>query len=196
MNILRTLFSCGCLDGSSDKNEKKSMVFSIKMINIFKILTRYFDELLNDDEKKLLLQTSKLCESIEFTCLEIDNGKLRSFNIKNFYGSISMLEFATDKRNKNRYVMDVEKYKYIKTNNKDIFAEAAENGNLENMKRLKQIGYPCDEYTFEKAAINGNLKNMKWLKENECPWNANVFLNTALKGNLENMKWLKKIDVQ
>jgi len=52
------------------------------MISIFKTSVRYFEELLNEDEKKLLLQTSKKCENIEFN--KINKSKLRSFNIKNF----------------------------------------------------------------------------------------------------------------
>jgi len=175
------------------------------MINIFKILTRYFEELLNEDEKKLLLQTSKLCENIGFNKINKDN--LRSFKIKNFCGSISMLEFATDKRNKNKYIVNekttyylgnVEMFKYMKKNylkiknTKNTFEMAASNGNLENMKWLKENGCPWNVLIFAEAALNGNLENMKWLKENGCPWNAWTFGYAAYNGNLENMKWLKE----
>ena len=153
----------------------------MKMINIFKILIRYFEELLNEDEKKLLLQTSKLCENIEFN--KINKDELKCFKIKNFCGSISMLEFATDKRNKNKHVINkkttyylgnIEMFEYIKNNYRnvkftsDTFAYAALNGNLENMKWLKENGCYWDEWTFMYAAKNGNLENMKWLKENGC----------------------------
>ncbi len=48
---------------------------------------------------------------------------------------------------------------------------AAENGNLENMKWLKENECPWDEWTFSYASKHGNLENMKWLRENGCPWN-------------------------
>jgi len=175
------------------------------MINIFRILTRYFEELLNEDEKKLLLQTSKICENIEFN--KIDKYNLRSFKIKNFCGSISMLKFSTDKRNKNKYVINekttyylanVEMFRYMKSNYPKInnttytFAEMAKNGNLENMKWLKENGCSWNELTFFNAAKNGNLENMKWLKENGCPWNEWTFRCAARNGNLENIKWLEE----
>lgn len=72
------------------------------------------------------------------------------------------------------------------------FTSAAKNGNLENMKWLKENGCPWDANTFASAAKNGNLDNMKWLKENGCPWDANTFANTAEIGNFDNMKWLKE----
>jgi len=81
------------------------------MINIFRILTRYFEELLNEDE------------NIEFN--KIYKYNLRSFKIRNFCGSISMLKFSTDKRNKNKYVINekttyylanVEMFRYMKSN--------------------------------------------------------------------------------
>jgi len=102
------------------------------------IFTKYFDELLDEDEKKLLLQTSKLCENIRFN--KIDRNKLRCFKIKNFCKSINMLKFATHKKNKNRYIINnkttyllenVEMFEYIKNNypkvryTKDIFHIAA-----------------------------------------------------------------------
>jgi len=118
------------------------------IINIFKILTRYFEELLNEDDKKLLLQTSKLCENIEFN--KIDRNKLRCFKIKNFCGSINMLEFAINKKNKNKYVVNEKITYYL--------------GNVEMFEYIKN-NYPKiknTKYTLAYAALNGNLENMKW----------------------------------
>ena len=89
-------------------------------------------------------------------------------------------------------------FEYIKNNCKNIkfasniFTRAAKNGNLENMKWLKENGCPWNLWTFEYAALNGNLENMKWLKENGCPWDEQTFMRAAENGNLENMKWLKE----
>jgi len=75
-------------------------------------------------------------------------------------------------------------------NNSEIFYNAALNGNLENMKWLKNKNYVWNERTFEAAALNGNLENMKWLKDNNCPWNKMTFEAVALNGNYENLVWL------
>jgi len=91
-----------------------------------------------------------------------------------------MLEFTTNEKNKNKYVINditiyylgnVKMFEYIKN----------------NYKNIKFTG--C---TFRYAAFNGNLDNIKWLKENKCPWNENTFTYAAGNGNLENMKWLKE----
>ena len=82
------------------------------------------------------------------------------------------------------YVKKCTEYNYIHI--------AAENGNLDNMKWLKEQGCPWDESTFDYAAKNGNLENMKWLKEQGCPWDDDTFLFAAKNGNLENMKWLNE----
>jgi len=168
------------------------------MINIFKILIRYFDELLNEDEKKLLIQTSKLCENIEFN--KINKDELRCFKIKIFCSSIDMLKFAIDERNKNKYIVkqntthylgNVEMFEYIKNNYRNIeytictFANAALNGNLENMIWLKENGCLWNEKTFENAASNGNLENMKWLKENGCPISEYTRRNIKKKYNID-----------
>lgn len=77
-----------------------------------------------------------------------------------------------------------------KSQNKHIFEIAANNGNLNNMKWLKENGYQWNRWVFSEAAKNGNLQIMIWLKENGCPWCKDTFRSAALNGNLENMKWL------
>jgi len=158
------------------------------MINIFKILTRYFDELLNEDEKKLLLQTSKICENIKFN--KIDKNKLRCFNIKNFCGSIEMLEFATDKRNKNKYIVDekttyylknVIMFEYIQNNYKEIkftdqtIIHAFNNRNIENIIWLKN---------------NENLENIEWFEEGKLY--LSILASAFFCGNVEYMIWLNE----
>ena len=50
------------------------------------------------------------------------------------------------------------------------------------------------ELKFENAVLNGNLKNMKWLKENNCPMAVSdwTFGYAKLNGNQKNIKWLKE----
>ena len=38
---------------------------------------------------------------------------------------------------------------------------------------------------------NGNLDNMKWLKENGCEFDYDTFSSAVENGNLDNIKWLK-----
>jgi len=74
----------------------------------------------------------------------------------------------------------------------DTFQYAAENGNLDNMKWLKDQGCCWGINTFSYASKNGNLDNMKWLKSQGCPWDLYTFTKAAKNGNLDNMKWLKE----
>lgn len=48
-------------------------------------------------------------------------------------------------------------------------SKVALDGNLENMKWLKEQGCTLDTLTFVCAVQNGNLENVKWLKEQGCP---------------------------
>ncbi|KAJ3250112.1 hypothetical protein HK103_004034 [Boothiomyces macroporosus] len=72
------------------------------------------------------------------------------------------------------------------------FTQAAKNGNLKNMKWLKENNCPLYIGTFREAANNGDLETMKWLKENNCPWDGWTFSVAEENGDLETMKWLKE----
>ncbi len=94
-------------------------------------------------------------------------------------GSLAIMRFG-HQLNKLMYPLTVETFGY-----------AAENGNLDVMKWLKENGCPWDENTFKYAVVHGNLENMKWLKENGCPWDEYTFANAIINGNFENIKWLE-----
>ena len=84
-----------------------------------------------------------------------------------------------DKFYKARYktINMIQKVKYTITSKRHLTL-AVLNGNLKNMKWLKDNGCPCDTLTFSNASKNGNLENMKWLKENGCPWVRNCVDDT------------------
>lgn len=71
------------------------------------------------------------------------------------------------------------------------FANMTKNGDLENMKWLKDQGCPWDEYTFVYAVENGDLECLQWLKEQGCPWDDRIFTYPTQKGDLKVLKWLK-----
>jgi hypothetical protein len=76
--------------------------------------------------------------------------------------------------------------------NELIFKHVALNGDLNNMKWLKENNCPWDEFTFSAASENGNLTNMKWLKKNNYPSDGWTSINADKNGNLKNIKWLKE----
>jgi ankyrin repeat protein len=43
---------------------------------------------------------------------------------------------------------------------------------------------------FAYAAWNGNLDNMKWLLANKFPYDKNIFMYASRNGNPANIKWL------
>ena len=77
---------------------------------------------------------------------------------------------------------------------------AADFGNLEMMKWLNEKDYEFDRYTFGRAFRNGNLDNLKWLKNMGCEWgdfeeySYSRIVNEALvyNGSLENIHWAKE----
>ena len=84
------------------------------------------------------------------------------------------------------------KYLHTKTDILDgvYFNYAVENGLLDAMKCLLEIGCEFCDFTFNIAALHGNLDNMKWLKDNGCEFGEQTFAHAAKHGNLDNMKWL------
>ena len=51
-------------------------------------------------------------------------------------------------------------------------AGAAEGGQLEVLKWLRENGCPWCERTCMSAAKGGHLEILKWARENGCPWNG------------------------
>ncbi len=73
------------------------------------------------------------------------------------------------------------------------FSLAISNGNLDNMKWLKENGCPLNKENIYVAALYGNLDNIKWLLQNKCPCDELIFKFAVMNGKLNNMKWLLKL---
>jgi hypothetical protein len=71
------------------------------------------------------------------------------------------------------------------------FEDAARNGNLRNLKWLKNKGNPWTYFTFIFAVENENLEILKWLKNQGCPWDTFAFSYAAEKGQLSGFKMVK-----
>ncbi len=106
------------------------------------------------------------------------------------YGNLQLLDDLKEKKYKELLLYIVnDKYTYCFD---DAFYIAALKGNLDNMKWLKESGYPWSTLTFDAATLNGKLDNMKWLLENGCPWNFETLEAAEQNGNPDNLKWLKE----
>jgi hypothetical protein len=67
---------------------------------------------------------------------------------------------------------------------------AAENGNLELMKYLKENGCEWNRAsTCSAAAKGGNLNVLKWLRDQGCSWDGETCNSAASTGNFEILKW-------
>ena len=73
-----------------------------------------------------------------------------------------------------------------------IFAAAAINGDLEELKALRAANFPWDWSTCEYAALYGRLALLKWLRENSYPWDESTCAHAAKGGHLEVLKWLRE----
>ena len=99
------------------------------------------------------------------------------------------------------------------------FSFAAQLGNLEIMKWMKEIGFPLSEYVFVAAIMNcdmeinpltifihphsgvnlfkrsnSTIEILEWLKLNNCPMSKYAYIEARRRENVEIIKWLKDND--
>lgn len=67
---------------------------------------------------------------------------------------------------------------------------AAENGHLDIVKYLHEIGCPWNNHTYYCAVTGGNLEIIKYLHENDCPWSESTCSNAVYHGHMEILKYL------
>lgn len=77
-----------------------------------------------------------------------------------------------------------------------LCANAASEGNLKLLQKLRQDGHPWDDSTCVEAALNGHYDLLTWAVSNGCCLSATVFVSVvySLKTtNLHILDWLKKV---
>jgi hypothetical protein len=72
---------------------------------------------------------------------------------------------------------------------KHLCAVAANSGQLETLKYLRNSGATWDSSTCAHAALSGNLKILKWARENHCPWDDNTCIYAAAGDFPEVLDW-------
>ena len=82
-------------------------------------------------------------------------------------------------------------YKLNDILNESGIAHAAENGHLEVVQYLRQLGVEWDFLTCANAAENGHLELLKWARANQCPWNIWTCRGAAWNGDLELLNWAR-----
>ena len=75
---------------------------------------------------------------------------------------------------------------------RDVCAVAAEVGNLDVLKWLRENECPWDRWTCAYAAEHGHLEMLKWARENDCPWDEATCAFAADSGHLETLKWARE----
>jgi hypothetical protein len=70
-----------------------------------------------------------------------------------------------------------------------LCAKAAEQGNLEVLKWLRENASDCDEEACAFAAGRGHLEVLKWLRSNGCKWDWHVCSFASETGQLKVLKW-------
>ena len=72
----------------------------------------------------------------------------------------------------------------------EVCTVAAKGGHLDTLKWAHENGYPCRAETVQAAAGSGKLLVLEWLHEKQCPRDAWAFNMAAAHGNFEVLKWL------
>jgi hypothetical protein len=68
---------------------------------------------------------------------------------------------------------------------------AAEAGQHEILKWLRENDFPWDLETCRYAAAGGHLEVLQWARANGCPWDRNTSLEVARRGHLEVLQWAR-----
>ena len=66
---------------------------------------------------------------------------------------------------------------------------AAAGGHLEVLQWARANGCPWDRWTCTAAAKGGHLEVLQWARANGCPWNAETCTLAALGGHIEVLQW-------
>jgi hypothetical protein len=66
---------------------------------------------------------------------------------------------------------------------------AAGSGQLEELKVLRENGWPWDKDTCWRAATVGHLEVLQWFRANGCPWDHHTLGNARRLGHLELVNW-------
>ncbi len=68
---------------------------------------------------------------------------------------------------------------------------AAEEGQLEILKWLRENGAPWNEYTCAWAAHDGDLEMLQWARANGCPLSVHTCAYAVWGGHLEVLQWAR-----
>ncbi len=92
----------------------------------------------------------------------------------------------------------LEEYSYLFNNNRyrqlqyECCAIAAEKGNIDLLKFLKENKFKWNSKTTNMAAKNGNPILFYWLLKNNCPLGDKITINACRYNNLKLLKWFYK----
>jgi hypothetical protein len=72
-----------------------------------------------------------------------------------------------------------------------VCSGAADAGHLEMLQWARAAGCPWDEKTCESALYNGHFDVLKWAYEAGCPLNERAVWYIAVRGDIEMLKWAR-----
>jgi len=71
----------------------------------------------------------------------------------------------------------------------ELCAAVARTGDVDALKRLRDMGYAFDAGTCGGAAMGGQLDTLRWLRAGGCPWDARTCAGAALSGHIQTLRW-------
>ena len=69
---------------------------------------------------------------------------------------------------------------------------AAKGGQIECLKYLISLGFPCCEQTCTFAVMGGHFDILQYLRKMNCPWNAGTCTEAAYRGYFKILKWARE----
>ena len=69
--------------------------------------------------------------------------------------------------------------------------QAARDGNLAEIQRLRASGIPWSLWMCKWALLNGHLNVLQWVRANGCPWDKTTCDDAARCGHLTILQWAR-----
>lgn len=148
-----------------------------------------------------LSKHSKLWNRLIILLIKTGNLELLKYYKENYnklLDGVILIPNSIKYNQKNILEWTLEEYSYLFNNNRyrqlqyECCAIAAEQGNIDILKFLKDNKFKWNSKTTNMAAINGNPILFYWLLKNNCPLGDKITINACRYNNLKLLKWFYK----
>jgi len=155
---------------------------------------RFYEVYLDTYEGETSTSMENAVASVSCAAMCLIHLEEAGFDHRSFYCDVASLFNTAAKEEKLKILKfgEASGYKLNDILNESGIAHSAENGHLEVVQYLRQLGVEWDFLTCSFAAENGHLELLKWARANDCEWNSWTCHRAARNGHLELLIWARE----